>query len=405
MYQKEKDKILNEYYFEVSNAGSYSGPEKLFRALNKTYPNEFTKSYISKFLNNIDAYSLQKDVRHRFQTAPVVVTNIDEQFEGDLTSVANLAKENDNIRFLLFVEDAFSRFLWIEPLKDKTAESILRAIKKIFKKRRPLKFHTDKGETIYYLKWHVIACVCACACALVCVSLALMYLFFFVGSEFNNKLLKRYLKENDVYYFTTQNPAKSGLVERVQRTIKNYMYRMMRHRRNYRYIDDLQNIVDNYNATHHRSLNMAPKDVNKENEADVWAYMYLRKRKRIPKKKRSYKFNIGDLVRISYLKRPFQRSYDQKYTTEVFKVKNRLLKQGIPMYKLVDLNNEKIKGLFYNAELQKVDKGENTLWYIEKIIKKRKVKNKLQYYVKWEGYGPEFNSWVNAAEVKNKTSK
>ncbi len=85
----------------------------------------------------------------------------------------------------------------------------------------------------------------------------------------------------------------------------------MRHRRNYRYIDDLQNIVDNYNATHHRSLNMAPKDVNKENEADVWAYMYLRKRKRIPKKKRSYKFNIGDLVRISYLKRPFQCSYDQ----------------------------------------------------------------------------------------------
>lgn len=55
---------------------------------------------------------------------------------------------------------------------------------------------------------------------------------------------------------------------------------MMRQKRNYRYIDDLNKLVDNYNATPHRSLNyLAPKDVNKGNEADVWTHMYLQKPK------------------------------------------------------------------------------------------------------------------------------
>ena len=79
-------------------------------------------------------------------------------------------------------------------------------------------------------------------------------------------------------------------------------------------------------ATPHRSLNfIAPKDVNKSNEADLWAFMYLRKpakeAKRTPKKRTApYKFKFGYLVRISYIKHPFRRAYQQQYTTENFKV-------------------------------------------------------------------------------------
>ena len=76
--------------------------------------------------------------------------------------------------------------------------------------------------------------------------------------------------------------------------------------------------MDTYNATPHRSLNfIAPKDVNKSNEADLWAFMYLRKpakeAKRTPKKRTApYKFKLGDLVRISYIKHPFRRVYQQQ---------------------------------------------------------------------------------------------
>ena len=106
---------------------------------------------------------------------------------------------------------------------------------------------------------------------------------------------------------------------------------MMRHERTYRYIDELQNVVESYNATPHRGLNgLSPNDVNKNNEADVWAQMYLKKTDR-KKTKPKFEFKIGDLVRISFTKQPFQRAYQEQYTTEVFKVVGRLLKQGIPM--------------------------------------------------------------------------
>ncbi len=64
------------------------------------------------------------------------------------------------------------------------------------------------------------------------------------------------------------------------------LYRMMKKKRSYRYMDDLNDIVANYNASPHRSLNyLTPNEVNKENEADVWAHVYLNKSKSSDKKK------------------------------------------------------------------------------------------------------------------------
>ena len=80
-----------------------------------------------------------------------------------------------------------------------------------------------------------------------------------------------------------------------------------------------------------------------------------------------YKFKLGDLVRLSYLKYPFRRAYQQQYTTEVFKIKSRFINPGIPLYKILDLNNDLIKGNVYEHEMIRVDKDEESLWFIEKI--------------------------------------
>ena len=41
------------------------------------------------------------------------------------------------------------------------------------------------------------------------------------------------------------------------------------------------------------------------------------------------------------------------------------------MYKLQDLQGQSISGYFYNFELLAVDKDEQNLWFIEKILKKK----------------------------------
>lgn len=48
------------------------------------------------------------------------------------------------------------------------------------------------------------------------------------------------------------------------------------------------------------------------------------------------------------------------------------------MYIIKDFANEPIKGNLNESELQKVDKDEDTLWYIEKKIRKRKRNGQIQ---------------------------
>ncbi|KAJ8313288.1 hypothetical protein KUTeg_009161 [Tegillarca granosa] len=133
------------------------------------------------------------------------------------------------------------------------------------------------------------------------------------------------------------------------------MYRYFTKNRTHRYdMDILQSLVDSYNATPHRSLNFtAPKDVNQDNSADLFAYMYLRPRKdkTSSKKIASFKFKKGDLVRVSYAKYTFKRSFDEHFSREIFKINKRFRMQGIPMYKLIDFLDEEIKGNFYTSEL------------------------------------------------------
>ena len=194
------------------------------------------------------------------------------------------------------------------------------------------------------------------------------------------------------------------MVERVQATFKKKLYRYLRHKRNNRYIDDLQKLVDSYNATPHRSLNyVAPNDVNKEKEADIWAYMYLKKTgSKKTRKITPFRFRVGDYVRISYLRHPFRKSYEQQFTTELFKIKKRWRIQGYPFYKLSSWDGkETIQGNFYETDLTPVDASDtDKLFFIEKLIRKKIINGQLHYLVRWEGYPTRMNSYVLASEIK-----
>lgn len=82
----------------------------------------------------------------------------------------------------------------------------------------------------------------------------------------------------------------------------------------------------------------------------------------------------------------------------MFKVKT-IVKRNPIVYRIVDLQDEEIKGTFYEAEVQKVIFDESAARAIEKIIKQRGRGKTLQYLVKWSGYDKSFNSWVYANTV------
>ena len=58
---------LAKIYYDPVNAGSFSGPEKLYRYVRKAGKYVLRKYKIRKWLQRQEAYSLQRGVRRRFK--------------------------------------------------------------------------------------------------------------------------------------------------------------------------------------------------------------------------------------------------------------------------------------------------------------------------------------------------
>lgn len=367
---------LKELYYTPGKPGAFAGPEKLYQAVKQEGKYKIGRRRIRQFLNNEDPYSLYKPIRKTFPRSKVIVNTIDSMWDGDLADVSNISSHNDGYKFLLVLIDIFSRYLFIIPLRNKHHQNIIDGLKSVFQtERKPHTLRTDKG------------------------------------SEFKNRWVKTYLKKERINVIYTQNETKANYAERVIRTMKNLMYRYFMKNRTYRFVNVLQDLVESYNNRPHRSLGgNAPATVNQGNADEIRldAYLSGRKTKSDPLKmnllkskkttkkrvKPFFKLKVGDTVRISQLKHPFQRDYQQKWTEEFFKVSKRYKRGKIPVYKVKDWADDPIEGTFYESELQKVIKSEDVTYRVEKILKRRGRGKTKEVFVKWEGWPRKFNSWI-----------
>ena len=81
------------------------------------------------------------------------------------------------------------------------------------------------------------------------------------GSEFYNSSFKKWLKDNDIEMYSTHNERKSVVAERFISTLKNKIYKHMTAVSKNVYIDKLDDIVNEYNNTYHRTIKMKPIEV------------------------------------------------------------------------------------------------------------------------------------------------
>ena len=115
------------------------------------------------------------------------------------------------------------------------------------------------------------------------------------------------------------------------------------------YIDTLDDIVNEYNNTYHRTIKMKPEDV-KDNT--YIGSMELHSGKEVNDK--DPKFKIGDHVRISKYKNIFAKGYMSNWSEGFFFISK--INNTVPWtYITNDLNGEEIIGTFYEKELQKTN--------------------------------------------------
>ena len=103
---------------------------------------------ILKFTDDL-VEELYKPVTRKFRRRRVNVNSIDEIWAADLIDMQAFSKDNNGIKYLLTVNDIFSKFVWIVPLKRKTAREVANALSRILKERRPRKMWVDKCREFY----------------------------------------------------------------------------------------------------------------------------------------------------------------------------------------------------------------------------------------------------------------
>ena len=135
------------------------------------------------------------------------------------------------------------------------------------------------------------------------------------------------------------------------------------------YVDKLNNRVNKYNKTYHRTMKMKPFDAKENTYIDS---MGLHSNDKDPK------FNVGDHVRVFKYKYVFAKEYTLNWSEEVFTIKK--VKNIVPWTYVINyLNGDEIIETFYEKEPQKINQKE---FRTEKVIKKKVDK----LYVKWKDY-------------------
>ena len=167
------DKILKNKAFDISRDPKYDGCQRgLASMVYKFFDSKVSGSGAKLISENEQlANELHKPIIRNFEKRKVYSTFKDNIWGVDLADMQLLSKYNKGIRFLLCVIDIFSKYAWVVPLKDKKGIKIVKAFPSILKQsnRKPNKIWVDKE------------------------------------SEFYNAYFKKWLRDNDIVMYSTQN--------------------------------------------------------------------------------------------------------------------------------------------------------------------------------------------------------
>ena len=355
---------LNKEYTDPSKPGAFAGFDGFYKALKKRKSN-ISREKVQKFLEGQETYTLHKPKLKNFPRKKVRVNGIDDTWQLDLVDMSKMSSQNNGHNFLLTAIDVFGKKAKAEKLKNKNQHTVTKAFEKMIKHNKPRKIQVDNGK------------------------------------EFYNSVFEKLLEKNNIKMYSTDSDVKASIVERFNRTLKEKMWRYFTENQTNKWTDILDDLIDSYNNSYHRSIKIEPNKVSPENENQIYENLYgFKKNEGDSTFLKKFKFSIGDFVRLSKIKKTFEKGYTRNYTREIFLIEN--IKPTNPVsYILTDLKGEKLFGSFYEQELQKVINSQNA-FVIDKILKTKVQKNKKLYFVSWKDYSSENNSWVSEDNIKLK---
>lgn len=363
----EIDKLLNKLYYEDGNT---YGRDKLY-SIAKKEDDRITRKKVEDWLKNQELYQLTKKSN---KNKDFQVLTSKEPFN---IIVIDLYTYDDII--ILNAIDSFSRKAFSQILKNKSANEVLKGLKKIIKKmdKKPKTIQSDNG------------------------------------SEFKNDKMKKYLEKQEIkqIFSTAGTPQSQGKVERFNGTMKEMLDKYVLQNKKIT-MRTINKIVKNYNNVKHETLGISPNEALKEENYDKVLNVGSNMKNLKPNKD---DLKIGDTVRLALKKDDNKiKKSNINWSEKVYQIhkiyrptKNKLN----PIRYKVEDGDEVLKGVYTRNMLQKINDVENedktaVKYEVEKFVGSRLDKNKnIQYKVRWKGYKASEDTWEKAKDLQEDLGK
>ena len=275
------EEIIEKYYIKFK----YPNLDRLYNYL-KEDEISVTKKMVKEFLDAQTSKQItqQKKV-FKSDGGHIVAYSKNEFWQIDIFFLPKYYKTNHNYKFIFCAIDIFTRFVYCIGLKHKDNEDVIAAINRIFVSDIPLKIVSDSD------------------------------------SVFTSKDFKRLMAEHDIIHETVpiNDHPSLGVIDRFARTLKQRITDLFIGSDSTNWIDNLDEIIDDYNNTKNRGiLNIKPKHANKPENIPL--LVHLNHLKSL-KNNTVSDLNIGDKVRI-YIKTLLQKGTEPTYSNEVYTVEH-----------------------------------------------------------------------------------
>jgi transposase InsO family protein len=288
----DHEMLLKKIYYD-SETGLQGADELYRRAKEKelTIKKKDVQAWLKRQETN-QVHAAPARIKHYW---PIKSNEKDHIWQCDLLDVSATAHTN-GASFLLCVEDIWTRYAWVVPLKNKEGKTSAAAFQQVLDgKRIPKVLMSDNG------------------------------------SEFKNRWFRALLKENDIQtsYAEPGDHHRMGVIERFNKTIRGKLVTYMTAYKTKKYIDVLPKLVANYNTSKHSAIGVTPKFAS-EHPDDPRITRRLARREFLANQEQVV-FEVGDKVRSLKNKVMFEKGAMPKFSQTVHEILGRV---GNKRYKL-----------------------------------------------------------------------
>jgi hypothetical protein len=315
--------------------------ENFYPSLNELYKIlqqegiSITKAKVKEFLDLQLEQQITKETKiMKKDDGAIIASYPDQLWQLDIFILQKYVKYNKGYRDMLCAVDVFTRRAYVVSMKQKDLESVMQAIKMMFKLYGvPDNIMSDSDST-------------------------------FTSHDFQ-KLMKE--KEITHDMVPVGDHKSLGVVDRFARTLKTKLTKIFIARKETNWIDFVDKVVEKYNNTEHSGIGDI-KPIHANEPYYVHLIAAINKEKSL-KNERKADLTIGDKVRVVEMDSIFQKGTEGKYSDDVYTVKHI---QG----KNITLNNGVVKKRYFLLHVPNDTVGSVEQNVIKKVNKVNRAERK-----------------------------